>query len=200
MEFSLIFSWFPRLVNVSLKHCHITDKGLEALAECCSSLKVANLSWCDLITDSGISFLSRNCRELDTLDINFCSNITGIGFLGCSHTLTKLDANGCKLTPEGINAIVSGGGIKYLTLSTPNELSEVGEGSMNIQAVLTILKGCPLLQKLFISNFVEVINPEGWEAIRQSCKSLKRLRLYGCHKLGKLGWHALMDGCVNLCL
>ncbi|XP_026460724.1 F-box/LRR-repeat protein 12-like [Papaver somniferum] len=179
IDLSSIFSWFPRLVDVSLKECHINDEGLEALAKCCASLETVNLSWCHSITDSGISSLLRNCRELDTLDINFCSNITGIGFLGCPLTLTCLQAYGIKLTLEGIKAIVSGGGLEYLKLSTRNELSKVGEGSMtmNTEAVLMILKGCPSLRELYLSDFVEIIKPEGWEAIRRNCKSLEVLHL-----------------------
>ncbi|KAI3937239.1 hypothetical protein MKW92_051288, partial [Papaver armeniacum] len=185
---------------VSLESTYITDEGLEALEKYCASLDTVNLSWCHSITDSGISSLLQNCRELFALDINFSSNITGIGFLGCPHALTYLKANGCKLTPEGISAIINGDGLEYLQLATPNELSEVGEGYMNIEAVLTVLKGCPLLQYLAISNFVEVIQPEGWEAIRRNCKNCKNLtslRLYGCRKLGDLGWKALMDGCKS---
>ncbi|KAI3936014.1 hypothetical protein MKW92_040476 [Papaver armeniacum] len=199
IKLSLMFSWFPRLVDVSLKGCHITDEGLEALAKCCSSLEVVNLSWCDLITDSGISFLLRNCRELYSLSIGFCIQITGIGFLGCPQTLTWLEANGSKITPEGIKAIVSGGGLEYLELSARSELSWVGEESMtmtmNTEAVLMISKGCPSLRELKVSGFVEVIKPQGWEAIRRNCKSLKVLQLYGRCSLDDRERKALMDGC-----
>ncbi|KAI3842909.1 hypothetical protein MKW92_014672, partial [Papaver armeniacum] len=44
IEFSILFSWFPRLRYVSLEFTHITDKGLEALSKCCSSLKEIRLS------------------------------------------------------------------------------------------------------------------------------------------------------------
>ncbi|KAI3994659.1 hypothetical protein MKX01_027549 [Papaver californicum] len=69
-----------------------------------------------LILRDGISFLLQNCGELGTLNIDFCSSVTGIGFQGCPQTLTRLEASGCKLIPEGINAIVSGGGLQYLSL------------------------------------------------------------------------------------
>ncbi|XP_026385102.1 F-box/LRR-repeat protein 12-like [Papaver somniferum] len=187
------------VLDVSLKGCDITDEGLKALAKCCSSLEVVNLSWCDLITDSGISFRLRNYRELDSLNIGFRSKITGIGFLGCPQTLTWLEENGSKLTPEGIKAIVRGGGLEYLELSARTKLSWVGEESgtmtMNTEAVLMILKGCPSLRELKVSGFVEVIKPEGWEAILRNCKRLKVLQVYACCSFGDRERKALMDGC-----
>ncbi|KAI3951821.1 hypothetical protein MKW92_009219, partial [Papaver armeniacum] len=58
-DLSLIFSWFPRLTQVCLRFSsfqssQITDKGLEALAKCCPSLKMVTISGCNSITDSGI--------------------------------------------------------------------------------------------------------------------------------------------------
>ncbi|KAI3988635.1 hypothetical protein MKX01_026999 [Papaver californicum] len=156
-----MFSWFPRLIYVSLASSHITGRGLEALARCCSSMETVNLSFCQSITDSGISFLLQNCRKLRTLYIQSCSSITGIGFLECPKTLTHLEAGGCKLTLEGINAIVSGGGLENLCLSTPYVLREVGEGSMNTEAVITISKCCPSLKNLYLSNCVEVEFKDG---------------------------------------
>ncbi|KAI3943294.1 hypothetical protein MKW98_029438 [Papaver atlanticum] len=222
IEFSLIFSWFPRLKNVRLIWTHITDKGLEALAErcssletidlsccsitdkglealakCCSSLKEVKLSGCRSITDSGISFLIQNCGELHTLSIDSCSKITGIGFLGCAQILSSLTVGGCKLNEDGINAIISGGGLEFLSFEAPCESVEVGEKSINTEAVIKILKACPSLKDLNLKN-CEDVELEAWEAIGQNCKNLKRLAVYGCLKLCDLGLRALREGCNNL--
>ncbi|KAI3839825.1 hypothetical protein MKW98_010130 [Papaver atlanticum] len=169
VELCLMFSWFPRLIEVSL----------EALAKCCPSIETVNLSRCRSITDSGISFLLQNCQKLRTLYIGSCSSITGIGFLECPERLTHLEAGGCKLTPEGINALVSGGGLEILCLSTrEDELAEVGEGSINTEAVMMISKG--------------------WEVIGRNCKDLELLNVYGCRKLCDSGLQALCNGCDKL--
>ncbi|KAI3951819.1 hypothetical protein MKW92_009217 [Papaver armeniacum] len=196
IELSLLFSRFPHLTHIRLSFSHINDKGLEAVAKCCSSLKVVNLSWCRSITDSGISLLLQNCRKLGSLYINSCGKITGIGFLGCAHTLTHLELGRCKLKPEGISAIVSGGGLKYLRL-TSYELSKVGEGSINTETVMTISRGCPLLKELVLADCEEV-ELEAWEAIGWNCKYLEFLYVYGCRKLCDQGLEALFNRCNKL--
>ncbi|MCL7033650.1 hypothetical protein MKW94_022480 [Papaver nudicaule] len=198
MQLSLIFSWFPRLTYINLHSSDISDKGLEALAKCCSSLEKVCLPWCCSITDSGISHVLRNCREICSLDIECCSRIIGICFIGCGQTLTHLKAGGCNFKPEGIRAIVSGGGLKYLNLKTPDELTEFKEGCIiNTEAVMTISKGCPLLEKLFLSDCEEV-ELEGWKAIGLNCKELDFLDLIGCKKLCDMGLQAICDGCSKL--
>ncbi|KAI3951807.1 hypothetical protein MKW92_009205 [Papaver armeniacum] len=215
IELSIVFSWFPRLTNISLKNtritdngldalakycssletvdltnCHsITDKGLEALAKCCSSLIHVTLSGCRSITDSGLNFFLQNCGELRSLCINFCSKITGIGFSECPKTLTFLGAQRCKLKPEGIKAIISGGGLEYLSLSAL--------GPINTDTVVTISKGCPFLKSLVLDHCEEV-QLEGWEAIGRNCKNLEYLSVYECEKLCDLGLQALSNGCSKL--
>ncbi|MCL7034792.1 hypothetical protein MKW94_029062 [Papaver nudicaule] len=192
-EFSLIFSCFPSLTDISLKGSLISDKGLETLAKGCSSLETVNLSYCHSITDSGISSLIRNCSKLCSLSINYCRKITGIGFVECPKTLTRLAADGCKLNPEGIKAIVSGGGLEYLSLAATYESAKV----INTEAVVTISKGCPLLNGLILSGCKEV-ELEGWQAIGQNCKHLEVLSVWGSTKLCDLGLLALCNGCDKL--
>ncbi|KAI3973334.1 hypothetical protein MKX01_020709 [Papaver californicum] len=141
--------------------------GLEALGKCCPSLEFVNLLWCCSITDSGISFLIKYRRQLGSLYIN-----------------------------SGIEAIVSGGGLEYLHLSTAVHCDPV-ERCMNTEVVMSISKGCPLLKYFCLSN-CERVELEGWEAIGRNCKNLEFLHLFGCTKLGDLGLHALCDGCNKL--
>ncbi|MCL7035733.1 hypothetical protein MKW94_012831 [Papaver nudicaule] len=136
-ELSLMFSWFPRLIDISLKCCSITDKGLEALAKCCSSLET--------------------CVNLGSLRVRYCTKITGIGFLECQKSLTYVNAVGCELQPEGIKAIVSGGGLEELILAPPHGWVNGREDSINTEAVVTIAKGCPLLKTLILPNCDELV-------------------------------------------
>ncbi|MCL7050392.1 hypothetical protein MKW94_020929 [Papaver nudicaule] len=198
IELSSIFSWFPGLKDISLAETSITDIALEALVKCCPSLEKVDLSWCKSITDSGISFLLRNCHKLGTLRINFCSNVTGSGFLGCPKTLTSVVANRYYLKQEGINAMVSGGGLEHLRFSTSSEFADYEEESINTEAVITISKGCPLLRELALQNCDEV-ELEGWEAIGLNCKNLESLDLFGASRsLCDLGLIALSNGCDKL--
>ncbi|KAI3940819.1 hypothetical protein MKW98_030138 [Papaver atlanticum] len=163
----------------------IADKGLEALAKCCLLLEKVTLVDCDSITDSGVSFLLRNCRKLSTLILYSCNNITGIGFLGCPQTLTQLEADKFKLTPEGIGAIVSGGGLEYLRLFE-------NAAKVNTETIMTISKGCPLLKELSLSDCEEV-ELQGWQAIGQNCKNLELLLVLECKKLRDMGLEALRN-------
>ncbi|XP_026443756.1 F-box/LRR-repeat protein 12-like [Papaver somniferum] len=176
--------------DIHLASTEINDKGLETLGNCCPSIKRVNLSRCHSITDSGITFL---CRELDSLWIGSCSKITGIGFLECPNTLTRLGAGGCELTPEGVKAIVSDGGLTILHLSP----DDFGKGWVNTESVMTISKGCSSLECFNLSNCKKV-GRGGWEAIGQHCKNLKILHVSGCRKLCDLGLQALRNGCNKL--
>ncbi|MCL7027524.1 hypothetical protein MKW94_029823 [Papaver nudicaule] len=197
----IVLSWFPRLTTVSLKGCHITDKGLKILAESCSSLQIVNLSKCQLISDSGVGFISQNCRELCSLCISCCGKIKGTSLHGCSQTLTNLEADNCNFNTEGIKAIVSGGGLEHLNLAglwrhfsfTGKGLELIGEGfainllvlnledciSVNSRTVTVISKGCPLLREWNLSGCSEV-DLEGWQAIGWNCHNLETLNLREC--------------------
>ncbi|KAI3940818.1 hypothetical protein MKW98_030137 [Papaver atlanticum] len=156
--------------KIRLLHFDLTDKDLEAIAKRCLLLEKVELTCGRLITDSSISFLLQNCCHLGTLHLHYCDNITGIGFLGCPETLTNLKADYCKLTPERISAIVSGGGLEYLRLCR-------GVPKFKTETIMTISKGCPLLKELSLSDCEEV-EPEGWQTIGQNCKYLERLYVF----------------------
>lgn len=96
----------------------LSDIGLKILAKSCSALKDVNLSHCSLISDHGIKAISNGCSRLRAVRITNCQNITGVGFQRCCQTLSYLEADSCKLEPEGILEIVSGGGLEYLNVSS----------------------------------------------------------------------------------
>ncbi|MCL7035734.1 hypothetical protein MKW94_012832 [Papaver nudicaule] len=143
------------------------------------------------ITDKGLEVVAKYCLLLETIILSRSHLITDSGIRFLLHNC------GCKLTPEGIKAIVSGGGLEYLSLSALFESAKDGEGSINTKAVVMISKGCPLLKKLDLTNCNEV-ELQGWEAIGQNCKNLERLTAYGCRKLCDRGLQALCQGCNKL--
>lgn len=157
----------PSLTDLSLYRCNITDVGLETLSESCSALKDVNLSYCSRISDDGIRALSRNCQLLRAINISHCKSINGTGFQGCSWALAYVEADSCKLEPEGIQAVFSGGGLDYLDISNLSWCIH-GHGFTAIDtkftskltvlnfrvcryidddAIVNIARGCPLLQE-----------------------------------------------------
>uniref|UniRef100_A0A5B7BQ23 Putative F-box/LRR-repeat protein 12 n=1 Tax=Davidia involucrata TaxID=16924 RepID=A0A5B7BQ23_DAVIN len=205
------------LTAVSLYRSNISDIGLEILAKSCLALKDVNLSYCSLISDYGISTLSQKCYQLRAIRISYCGRINGVGFKGCSQTLAYLEADSCKLEPEGILGIVSGGGLEYLNVSNlpwsicGDGLTALGAGfatklrilnfrtcrTIGDNSVVAIAKGCPLLQEWNLALCHEV-RISGWESIGLNCHNLERLHVNRCRNLCDHGFQALRDGCKRL--
>lgn len=214
---SFIADGCPSLTFISLYRCHISDIGLETLAKSCLSLKDVNLSYCLLISDCGIRALSKYCRQLQAVRISYCRNINGVGFKGCSQTLAYLEADGCKLDPEGIMGIVSGRGLEYFDVSSlswsvhGDGLSALGAGfaaklsilnlrlcrTISDASVIAIAMGCPLLREWNLALCHEV-KISGWESIGVNCHNLEIIHVNRCRGLCDYGFQALRDGCKRL--
>ncbi|KAL3516288.1 hypothetical protein ACH5RR_023190 [Cinchona calisaya] len=214
---SLAASGCPSLTTISLYSCNVTDIGLKALSQSCLALRDVDLSYCSLISDHGIRALSKNCRQLRAIRMSNCRSVTGVGFMGCSQGLTYLEANGCKLEPDGIMAIVSGGGLEYLNLSCiswcilGDGLRAIGAGfatklkvldfrlcrTIGDKSIIAIAKGCPLLQEWNLALCHE-ITKAGWEAIGVHCHNLEKLHVNRCRNLCDEGLQALRYGCKKL--
>lgn len=214
---SLAATSCPLLVVISLYRCRITDVGLESLASACSALRHVNLSYCSLISDQGIRALSQGCRQLQTVRMAHCMGITGNGFRGCSSTLAHIEAEYCKLESEGIEAMVSGGGIEYLDFSAiggcfrGDGFSGIGTGfasrlkilnlrmcrTVGDESIMAIAKGCLQLQEWNLALCHE-IRTTGWECIGINCQNLEKLHVNRCRNLCDLGLQALRNGCQRL--
>lgn len=216
---SLVASGCPSLTTISLYKCNVTDTGLKALSESCLALKDVDISYSSFISDHGIQALCKNCRQLRAIRMTKCRSITGVGFKGCSQTLTYLEANDCKLEPEGIMAIVSSGGLEYLNVSClswcilGDGLTAIGAGfttklrildfrccrTIENNSIVSIAKGCPLLQEWNLALCHE-IRTAGWEAIGVNCHNLEKLHVNRCRNLCDQGLQALRNGCRKLCV
>lgn len=213
---SLAATSSPLLVIISLYRCHITDVGLESLANACSGLKHVNLSYCSLVSNQGIRALSQGCCQLQTVRMAHCMRITGIGFRGCSSTLAHIEAEYCELEPEGIEAMVSGGGIEYLDFSGVRYFggdcfSGIGTGfasrlkilnlrmcrTVGDESIMAIAKGCLQLQEWNLALCHE-IRITGWESIGINCQNLEKLHVNRCRNLCDCGLQALRNGCKRL--
>ncbi|KAB2602353.1 F-box/LRR-repeat protein 12 [Pyrus ussuriensis x Pyrus communis] len=206
----------------------ITDHGLSMAATGCPLLQVISLYRCQ-ITDFGLgnlakrvllSFkgsLSQGCRQLQAVKISHCKGITGVGFKGSSSTLAYVEAESCKLEPEGLLGIVSRGGIEYLIISglifqnCRNGLAAIGRGfafllkilnlrlcrTFGDESIVAIAEGCPLLQEwnLALCHEVKIV---GWSSIGMSCHKLEKLHVNRCWNLCDQGLVALRNGCKQL--
>ncbi|XP_061349819.1 F-box/LRR-repeat protein 12 [Gastrolobium bilobum] len=213
---SLVAAGCPSLMTISLYRClNVTDKGLETLSSACLSMKCVNLSYCSQISDKGLKAFTQWCRQLQSVNISHCEGISGVGFEGCSKTLAYVEADSCKLKPEGVMGIVSGGGIEYLDVSClswslfGDPLPGIGFSSglkiLNFRlcrtvsdtSIVAIAKGCPLLEEWNLALCHEV-RISGWQAIGLYCQNLKRLHVNRCRNLSDNGLLALRDGCKSL--
>lgn len=213
----LVGTFCPLLTVISLYRCNITDTGLESLANACSALKDVNLSYCANISDHGLRAVTQGCRQLQVVRISSSWEVSGIGFKGCSSTLAYIEADSCKLEPEGIMGIVSGGGLEYLNISCVScsikggDLAPIGTGfatSLKIlnlrmcravgnESIMAISKGCPLLQEWNLA-LCHGVTVTGWEAIAFNCNNLEKLHVNRCRNLCDDGLLALRDGCSRL--
>nr|GEZ74087.1 hypothetical protein [Tanacetum cinerariifolium] len=192
---SYIASGCPLLSVISLSFCKITNRGLKNLSKSCKYLKEVNLFCCANITDNGIRSLNQNCRKLRTLNIGMCQNISGVGFQGCLPTLACLKAHSCVLSSTGITEMLSGGGLEYLNLANIicigyNGLAAIGLGfAANLKildfnkcrfvtddVVLSIAKGCPLLQEWNLSHCDRI----GTSALGNGCERLLVVSMKSC--------------------
>ncbi|CAI8611514.1 unnamed protein product [Vicia faba] len=213
---SLVASGCPSLTSISLYRCiNISDDGLETLATACLSLKCINLSYCSQISDKGLKALTQRCRQLQAVNISHCESIRGVGFKGCSKSLTHVEAWSCKLNPEGVTGIISGGGIEYLDVSCLSwyPLGDTLLGirlssnlkvlnfrmcrSVSDTSIVAIAMGCTLLEKWNLALCHEV-RISGWQAVGLYCQNLKRLHVNRCRNLNDNGLQALRDGCRSL--
>ncbi|OMO62713.1 Leucine-rich repeat, cysteine-containing subtype [Corchorus capsularis] len=213
---SVVGNSCPSLTIISLYRCKITDVGLETLADTCLALQHVNLAHCSHISDSGLRALSQGCNQLKAIKISNCRGISGVGLGGFSSTLVYLDAEFCDVQPEGIMAIISGGGLKFLNISGlrlnfRDGVAAIGNGFaarlkiLNLRmcrtigdaSVIAIAKGCPLLQEWNLSLCHEV-RFAGWASIGLHCHNLEKLHVNRCRNLCDQGLQALRDGCKRL--
>ncbi|CAA6667742.1 unnamed protein product [Spirodela intermedia] len=201
---SVVSAGCPHLVSVVLYRSNITNRGLECLAGSCPALENVNLSYSFQVSDGGVAALSRGCRRLRLLMITSCGReVSGRGLAGCSPALAYLEADSCALTPEGLRAAVSGGGLEYLNVS--------GIKSWNGGDGLGVIGGAAQLRVLNLRMcrfsgdesewnlaLCHAVGAAGWSAVAGASKKLKVLHVNRCRNLCDVGLAALRGGCGRL--
>ncbi|CAN0927483.1 F-box protein At3g58530 [Linum grandiflorum] len=77
---------------------HLSDEGLSCIAKCRNIVSL-NLTWCIRITDIGVIAVAEGCTSLEFLSLFGIIGVTDKSLEAlsrrCSNTLTTLDVNGC---------------------------------------------------------------------------------------------------------
>ncbi|MCL7037949.1 hypothetical protein MKW94_006187 [Papaver nudicaule] len=191
---SSIFSLFPGLVSVSLTGTHISDKGLEVLAQCCVSLEKVNLRNCQWVTDKGLEVLANCCASLETVKLGTCAWITDKSLevlAKCCASLEKVDLANCQqITDKGLKILVkSCASLRKMALVT---CQQINDKSLEILASC-----CPSLEKINLRN-CQGITDEGLEVLARYCGSLKKVKLRNCQGITDKGLKVLAKCCASL--
>lgn len=185
------------LTKLVLTACeHITDTGLEVVAQRCKELATVSFATvvnrCN-ISSRGVTALITHCPKLTSLDISCCSRINdeAISSLatGCCPKLATFVASGCKeITDVGLFAIAEG----------CTHLAELNVAGSNItdSGVSAIAKACTNLTRLCLSN--TAISDESLIDIAKHSKNIKELVLRSCNRISDIGVRAVLNGCDRL--
>ncbi|KAK7854442.1 f-box/lrr-repeat protein 12 [Quercus suber] len=227
-----LFTRFQYLQSLSLSGCtQLLDLDLRQLEHCGSNLRTLFLDCCLEITDRGLFLvvlsvlglhLAKACSALKDVNLSYCANISdhglkavtqgclsGIGFKGCSSTLAYIEADSCKLEPEGIMGIVSGRGLEYLNISGVScrikggDLAPIGTGFASSLKILN-LRMCRAVgdESIMLQEWnlalCHGVTITGWKAIAFNCHNLEKLHVNRCRNLCDDGLLALRDGCSRL--
>ncbi|KAL6997507.1 beta-aspartyl-peptidase, partial [Sarracenia purpurea var. burkii] len=77
---------------------NLTDQGLSCITKC-NNLSSLNLTWCVRVTDEGVIAIAEGCSSLEFLSLFGITGVTDKSLEAlsrcCSTTITTLDVNGC---------------------------------------------------------------------------------------------------------
>lgn len=77
---------------------NLSDQGLSCIAKC-KELVSLNLTWCVRVTDVGVIAIAQGCTSLEFLSLFGIVGVTDMCLdalsVSCSNTITTLDVNGC---------------------------------------------------------------------------------------------------------
>lgn len=174
----------PRLEELDIRHCKITDKSIINIASHCSCLLTLKASSCKQITDVSIRRIAKHCLGLRVLDIGWCDKITDISISSIAKYclgLQELYIRHCgNITDESITQIARK--CTDLRLLDLTGLKRITDNSM-----IAIANTSPLLNTDSCYNITKI-------AI---CTSLQSLYVCGCN-VTNVGVIKIAQQCTGL--
>lgn len=206
-----------KLQSLKLDGCQVTRAGLQAIGNCCFSLKELSLSKCLGVTDEGLSSIVKKQKQLRKLDITCCRKITydSVAHIAnCCKSLTSLKMESCTLVPREAFILIGQRChlLEELDL-TDNEIDDEGLRSISNCSKLASLKlgiclnitdkgliligdRCPKLLELDLYRAMEITD-SGIQAIACGCRGLEIINMAYCKDITDTSLISLSK-CVNL--
>jgi hypothetical protein len=156
-------------------------------------LEEVRLTYDDCVTDTCIAALTKSCPYLRIIDLSYCAKLTDSAIQAIAEQCPKL-------TELFINRVsVSDAGFQLLGRHCPAlqvlEADYCHPGCAD-QGILSILRGCPALTRLWISG--AEITDAGIHDLHTLCPHLQSLSLRACTALTPVGVLRVIEHCAVL--
>lgn len=158
----------PRIQNICLSGCLLTDASLDALCNLGEHLDIVTLSHVPKITDRGVVSLARSCFNLRVVDLS-CSSLPNshaavILTLTCSFTVCRL------LTDLSVMELASLPSLRRLSLIRVQKLTD--------NAIFFLADQCPKIERLHVS-FCDRISLDAVHLLLKRTEQLQQLSVTG---------------------
>ncbi|XP_047307705.1 F-box/LRR-repeat protein 3-like [Impatiens glandulifera] len=180
------------LKSIKLDWCIITCSGLDAIGNCCTSLREISLSKCSGVTDEGLSSLVKKCKDLEKLDITCCRKITYVSIANITNScssLTSLKMEACTLVPREAFVLIG----EYCHLLEELDITDNEIGDEGLKSISRCSKLVTLKLGLCLN-----ITDQGLVHIGKGCTKLVELDLYRSAGVKDTGLLSIARGCTNL--
>jgi Clustered mitochondria/Hom_end-associated Hint/Translation initiation factor eIF3 subunit 135/Leucine Rich repeat len=115
----------------------LTEDGLAAIGDNLHSLVELRLSSCQMITDPGLQAVSSGCHKLRIVDLSLCQCISAIEFLAPECPLLEsIDLHGCRNISDGaVLAIARLPSLRYLNIEGCRRVTNTAADSIDEHAL-----------------------------------------------------------------
>jgi len=163
----------PKLTNINLKGCNITDSSLSDLAKFCKNIAILNVSENDKISDYGIQIVAQEAKNnLKYLNVNDSPEITDQTMYYLYHycdKLTSLLLRGTKVSKEVISQLIGRFELRELNLQGLRITDDVILEISSLQKNLVVLD----------VSFCYDISISSIKLLIERCEMLREVHLFG---------------------
>lgn len=160
----------------------VTNLGIAAISNRCSSLRCLNMSNCLYVTDDALICLSRGCKQLSIIDLTGCTKVTDVGICAIAESssvhLERLNVCACrKITDPSLHSLGAHcPNLKSLQMFNCVKVTDSG--------VLAVSLGCPALEEIDLMCCENITN-SSINGLICCCPSLISLTIAHCAKVSE---------------